>query len=434
MNNTVISGNVVNESKGADIASASTTNIETATGNYVHITGTTNITAFTLTAGHQRVLTFDGALTLTHNASSLILPGGADITTAAGDSCIVRAETNNNVRITSYTKGIIPPGFINTIRSDRSSNTILGAADRGRYIRVTSGTFTQTFTAAATLGNGWYCYLQNDGTGDITLDPNSSETIDALTSYIMYPGECRLITCDGSNLVSVVLHGYRRDFTSTGTWTKPPGYKVHAGLAWSGGASGENKGSSSAVALGGSGGGCFPFSLNAADLGATETINIGAGGLARTAGVSGQAGGDTTFGSWFTVFGASAAGSAATTGGSVGGTTGTQLGGTSQTVGFEAFSNNNNPIFSLYGGSNASNNAGANAANSLYGGAGGGGIDAGNTVRSPGTSKFAGAGGGASAASNGTAGTAPAGGGGATQTGTQSGAGARGELRVWGLV
>jgi hypothetical protein len=64
------------------------------------------------------------------------------------------------------------------VRSARTSNTILGTADTSTLIAITSGTFTQTFTAAATLGSGWFCYIQNSGTGDITLDPNASETID----------------------------------------------------------------------------------------------------------------------------------------------------------------------------------------------------------------------------------------------------------------
>lgn len=72
--------------KGDDIASASSVDLGAATGNYVDITGTTGITALgTASAGIKRTTQFDGALTLTHNASSLILPGAADITTESGD-------------------------------------------------------------------------------------------------------------------------------------------------------------------------------------------------------------------------------------------------------------------------------------------------------------------------------------------------------------
>ena len=84
---TVTSAGAVNEAKGADIASATTTDIGAATGNYVNVTGTTTITGLgTVAAGTRRVVTFTGVLTLTYNATSLILPSAASIITAAGDT------------------------------------------------------------------------------------------------------------------------------------------------------------------------------------------------------------------------------------------------------------------------------------------------------------------------------------------------------------
>ena len=92
--------------KGANIASATTTDIGAATGNFIHITGTTTITSLgsTAQAGTQIEAIFDGALTLTHNASSLILPGGANITTAAGDRATFICESAGNWYCTNYVK------------------------------------------------------------------------------------------------------------------------------------------------------------------------------------------------------------------------------------------------------------------------------------------------------------------------------------------
>lgn len=92
------------QAQGANVASASTVNLGAiADGNYVHITGTTTITAFgTVAAGISRTLVFDGALTLTHNATSLILLGGANITTAAGDVAEFVSEGSGNWRMTSF--------------------------------------------------------------------------------------------------------------------------------------------------------------------------------------------------------------------------------------------------------------------------------------------------------------------------------------------
>lgn len=94
----------ISEAKGADVASAGTTTIWVTDGNFIHITGTTTITSFGTAqqAGDERTIVFDGALTLTHNATSLILPTGANITTAAGDTAIVRAETTANARVIAY--------------------------------------------------------------------------------------------------------------------------------------------------------------------------------------------------------------------------------------------------------------------------------------------------------------------------------------------
>jgi len=99
-----MSGAAIDQAKGANIASAATVNLDTATGNLVHITGTTTITAITLASGAERDVVFDGALLLTHNATTLILPGGANITTAAGDRATFRGDGSGNVRCMHYTK------------------------------------------------------------------------------------------------------------------------------------------------------------------------------------------------------------------------------------------------------------------------------------------------------------------------------------------
>lgn len=88
--------------KGADIASATTLAIGTD-GDYFDVTGTTSITA--LSGGYvgQVVrLHFDGALTLTHHATNLVLPGGVDITTVAGDEAEFLQYATDDWRCTNY--------------------------------------------------------------------------------------------------------------------------------------------------------------------------------------------------------------------------------------------------------------------------------------------------------------------------------------------
>jgi hypothetical protein len=83
--------------KGADVASASTINLTSTTGNIIDVTGTTTITAVTLPEGQVRYVRFTGILTLTHGAS-LVLPSGANITTAAGDYAIFIGYASGVVR------------------------------------------------------------------------------------------------------------------------------------------------------------------------------------------------------------------------------------------------------------------------------------------------------------------------------------------------
>ena len=88
---------VLKEAIGANIASATTTDLATATGNSLTVTGTTTITGLgTVTAGAVYNLTFSGVLTFTHNATSLILPGATNITTAVGDVAVVESLGSGN--------------------------------------------------------------------------------------------------------------------------------------------------------------------------------------------------------------------------------------------------------------------------------------------------------------------------------------------------
>lgn len=94
------------QAKSANIASATTTDLWTMTGDSGHITGTTTIVWFgTVQAWVQKKLTFDGILTLTYNATSMILPkAGANITTAVGDTAVFVSEGSGNWRCVSYTR------------------------------------------------------------------------------------------------------------------------------------------------------------------------------------------------------------------------------------------------------------------------------------------------------------------------------------------
>lgn len=85
------------------LASATTVDLGTAAADIIAISGTTTITGFgTSPTGLPRLIRFTGALTLTHNATTLILPEAANITTVAGDTALFKSEGSGNWRCMFY--------------------------------------------------------------------------------------------------------------------------------------------------------------------------------------------------------------------------------------------------------------------------------------------------------------------------------------------
>lgn len=99
-----------NFEKGADISSA-TALLVNIPGMFHDVTGTTTITSFADTTNDTsllKVLQFDGALTLTHHVTNLILPGGVNITTAAGDIGVFYRYATADWRLINYMTKALP--------------------------------------------------------------------------------------------------------------------------------------------------------------------------------------------------------------------------------------------------------------------------------------------------------------------------------------
>jgi len=117
------------------VASATTTSISNHNTNAIAISGTTTITSFGTSGDSTSAfyfLRFTGSLTLTNNATSLILPGGANIVTQAGDTAIVQDLGSNNWKVTQYTRvngsPILPSGVqgqFKNLKTAWASNTTL---------------------------------------------------------------------------------------------------------------------------------------------------------------------------------------------------------------------------------------------------------------------------------------------------------------------
>lgn len=176
--------------KGADIASAATVNLDAATGEFVHITGTTTITAITLASGSYREVVFDGALTLTHNATSLILPGGANITTAAGDRAGFRGDGTGNVRCVWYTKAdgssITPAAAATQAEMEAaSSNTVMATPANVNWHPGVAKAWIKCNAAGAIQASHNITSITDNGTGDVTV---TIATDFSSVNYAILPG------------------------------------------------------------------------------------------------------------------------------------------------------------------------------------------------------------------------------------------------------
>lgn len=439
----------------ATLAATSASNAAAVAGS-TQGTSTTSLTvgtgARTLTTGTGKQFSLGSYVTISRTSAPATLMHGVvtAYNSGTGALSVSVGVAAGSGTFTDWTVGLSgpqgatgPTGNGNIPYAAKTTAYTVVAGDAAKLIDATSGTWTMSFQACATLGANWATYVRNSGPGDITLDPNAAETIDGLTSFVMYPGETRLVMCDGSVLRSVVLRPFTRTFTGTGTFTKPPGYQLLGVQAWGGGGSGA-KASASNYAAGG-GGGAGPMGmLPASSVGATETVTIGAGGAGPTAAnTSGAAGGTTSFGSLLLAYGGGGGFQAAPQAGGGGGGGTTSAGSIGSTTtgagggGVIGSAGGSNTQAGLYGGAagGTSNVGGGSPSEAWCGGAGGAALANGTFAGvAGGASRFGGAGGASVQASSGGDGVAPGGGGGATQTGTKAGDGARGECRVWGVI
>lgn len=234
-----------------------------------------------------------------------------------------------------------------TVSSLQTTGFNIDATYRGKCI-VCSGTFTATFSAAATLNDDFWCVIKNIGNGTITLDPNGTEVMfipggsqsgDA-TMTLPYSGTATgpynvsgvLIGVSSSNLhvwSTLETHG-KQVFTSNGTFTVPAGVKTTwiSGSGGGGGGGGDTGG-------GGASGTRIErqqFTVNSGD---THVVTIGNGGQGAvpTGSVPPTAGGTTSFGALLSLagggpgFSTSGIGAAAGTSAVAGGHSGTGFGG-----------------------------------------------------------------------------------------------------------
>jgi len=145
--------------------------VTVAAGTLWQIYLTNNSTA----AGVWRSLQY-GATTSVANASAL-----------AGTGIVaVGALLSQSVPVTSF-----------------NSNYTTTLADRAKMFNWTGAGGTLTLPDPVTVGNNWFIYLRNSGSGAISADAPGFTLINGDSFLSFQPGESAIIACDGSNFYTI---------------------------------------------------------------------------------------------------------------------------------------------------------------------------------------------------------------------------------------
>lgn len=86
-----------------------------------------------------------------------------------------------------------------------NSNYTAGTNDRAKMYVWTGAGGTLTLPSAPTVGDNWFMYLRNAGSGVITVNPSGTPTIDGSATLSFQPGDSAIIATDGVNFFTVGL-------------------------------------------------------------------------------------------------------------------------------------------------------------------------------------------------------------------------------------
>jgi hypothetical protein len=185
---------IVGGGASGSVASATTTDICSVNGPFVFITGSASITSFgtSCALGQWKrffINTGGGASpTLVYNSSSLLLPGGANIATASGDTADAVYTEPGQWIVTQYQRATgVPPGAVSLSAADQ---TLSGGAN------VTASNLGTVSSGSTTVdcGKSPLQYLTDNGAFTLAAPAND--------------GSCALLVTNGSSAGTITFSGF----------------------------------------------------------------------------------------------------------------------------------------------------------------------------------------------------------------------------------
>lgn len=183
------------------LGSGAITDIGSVRSPNVVVTGSASITSFgsgAFVAQPLYFVTFTGNAVLTHNATSLIIPGGTNITTTNGSLAVVKYLGSGNWQVLAYLAGLGAGTEI--VNAQVGTTYTVLAADQGKRVSFSNAAAIAVTVPQATgaFGSGFWFDVQNVGAGLATLTPTTS-TINGAASLLLPPGYGLRVVSDGAN-------------------------------------------------------------------------------------------------------------------------------------------------------------------------------------------------------------------------------------------
>lgn len=143
-------------------------------------------------------VTYTDELESTQNANPVILDsaGRANVWLGSGEyKFILRDSSDNLISTVDDISGIVTG---ESVSYDISVNTnIVASYDKSRIFAT--GTISLNLLAASDAEDGFEFYVRNEGAGVVTIDPDTSETINGAATLSLQPGAWVIVYCDGTN-------------------------------------------------------------------------------------------------------------------------------------------------------------------------------------------------------------------------------------------